>query len=139
MSRHPLRPVLSLAAGIGALLVLGVAAGRAAQVLRHDAEWTAPPAAVERVNPLAGRLDAVAGGDRLFRQRCEACHGPRREGGPKAPSLADPAVLEQTDGTLFWKISSGNTRAGMPAFSFLPEPQRWQLVLAIRRPPRSGE
>ncbi|HYU78073.1 MAG TPA: hypothetical protein VEK56_03750 [Vicinamibacterales bacterium] len=34
----------------------------------------------------------------------------------------------QGDGALFWKISSGNTRAGMPSFGFLPEAQRWQVV-----------
>lgn len=36
------------------------------------------------------------------------------------------------DGALFWKISSGNAHEGMPAFSFLPELQRWQLVLQLR-------
>jgi ribosomal protein S6E (S10) len=41
-------------------------------------------------------------------------------------------VQQQSDGALFWKISGGNSRQGMPAFSFLPEPQRWQLVLHIR-------
>jgi hypothetical protein len=41
-------------------------------------------------------------------------------------------VQSQRDGALFWKISTGNTREGMPAFSFLPEPQRWQLVLHVR-------
>ena len=41
-------------------------------------------------------------------------------------------VQAQTDGALFWKIASGNTRRGMPTFSYLPEPQRWQLVLALR-------
>jgi hypothetical protein len=41
-------------------------------------------------------------------------------------------VQVQTDGALFWKISTGNTRKGMPAFSFLPEAQRWQLVLRLR-------
>jgi hypothetical protein len=41
-------------------------------------------------------------------------------------------VQAQTDGQLYWKINTGNTRAGMPAFSFLPELQRWQLVLQLR-------
>ena len=44
----------------------------------------------------------------------------------------DAAVQAQTDGALFWKLGSGNARAGMPTFSFLPEPQRWQLVLHMR-------
>jgi hypothetical protein len=41
-------------------------------------------------------------------------------------------VQSQSDGELYWKISSGNTRRGMPSFSFLPELERWQLVLLVR-------
>jgi hypothetical protein len=41
-------------------------------------------------------------------------------------------VQPETDGALFWKISSGDTRAGMPSFSYLPAPERWQLVLHLR-------
>jgi hypothetical protein len=41
-------------------------------------------------------------------------------------------VEAETDGALFWKVSSGNSHSGMPAFSFLPELQRWQLVLHVR-------
>ncbi len=43
-----------------------------------------------------------------------------------------PVVQEQSDGTLFWKITNGNTGRGMPSFSKLPELQRWQIVLYIR-------
>ncbi|HEV2728482.1 MAG TPA: hypothetical protein VGV15_00495 [Terriglobales bacterium] len=43
-----------------------------------------------------------------------------------------PLVQNQSDGTLFWKITNGNPDRGMPSFSTLPEPQRWQLVLFIR-------
>jgi hypothetical protein len=43
-----------------------------------------------------------------------------------------PAVQQQSDGTLFWKITNGNSSRGMPAFSKLPELQRWQLVLYVR-------
>jgi len=35
--------------------------------------------------------------------------------------------------TLFWKITNGNPDRGMPSFSKLPEPQRWQLVLFVRK------
>jgi hypothetical protein len=41
-------------------------------------------------------------------------------------------VQQQSDGTLFWKITNGNARHGMPSFSKLPELERWQLVLYIR-------
>jgi hypothetical protein len=33
---------------------------------------------------------------------------------------------------VFWEIGSGNAYAGMPTFSFLPEAQRWRLVLHVR-------
>jgi mono/diheme cytochrome c family protein len=103
-----------------------------AQVRDRDATWLAPVEEASRLNPLATRTDAAAGGRKLFRQRCSACHGEDGRGTTKAPDLSQPAVQQQSDGALFWKISGGNSRQGMPAFSFLPEPQRWQLVLHIR-------
>jgi len=95
-------------------------------------EWTAPASETVKVNPLAGQSDAVAGGGKLYRERCSTCHGDDASGTPHAPGLTKASVQKQTDGALFWKISSGNTRAGMPPFSFLPRVQRWQLVLFLR-------
>ena len=102
------------------------------QLRERDAAWLAPVDAESKINPLANRADAVAGGKKLFQQRCAPCHGDDRRGSTKAPDLTQPVVQEQSDGALFWKVSSGNTRQGMPSFSFLPELQRWQLVLQIR-------
>jgi mono/diheme cytochrome c family protein len=79
-----------------------------------------------------GRADARAGGDKLFRERCATCHGADGRGTADAPDLTPPVVQSQSDGALFWKISGGNAYAGMPTFSFLPELQRWQLVLHLR-------
>ena len=105
------------------------------QVLDRDETWTAPSSAAATINPLADRADTVAGGKKLFRQRCATCHGEDGHGSPKAPDLTESAVQAQTDGALFWKISSGNTRHGMPSFSFLPALQRWQLVQSVRSKP----
>jgi mono/diheme cytochrome c family protein len=115
-------------------VVLLVASGvlGAAQVREHDASWTAPAKVSAKVNPLAGRVDVVAGGRKVFQQRCANCHGDEGRGTPKAPDLTHPSVRDASDGALFWKISSGNAREGMPSFSFLPEPQRWQVVLHLR-------
>jgi mono/diheme cytochrome c family protein len=118
--------LLTVAFVLTALLAYGV------QVRDHDATWLAPPEEASKLNPLAARTDAVAGGRKLFHQRCSTCHGEDGHGTTKAPDLTQPAVQEQSDGALFWKISGGNTRQGMPAFSFLPELQRWQLVLRVR-------
>ena len=105
------------------------------QVRERDADWIAPADLADRVNPLTGRSDVMPGGQKIYRQRCATCHGDDGRGSPKAPDLTQPAVQAQQDGALFWKISSGNTRQGMPSFSFLPEPQRWQLVTALRAMP----
>lgn len=98
----------------------------------RDAEWIAPADAAGKVNPLAGRSDVVPGGQKVYQQRCASCHGDDGGGSPKAPNLLQGAVQTQQDGELYWKISSGNTRQGMPSFSFLPELQRWQLVETLR-------
>ena len=94
--------------------------------------WRAPASADARINPLAGRTDTAAGGARLFQQRCAVCHGADATGTRRGPNLTRGPVQRQSDGALFWKITSGNTRTGMPTFSFLPEPQRWQLVNHLR-------
>ncbi len=120
---------LALGLLIGALVGRTAAAG--VQVRPHDSEWRAPTDARKRVNPLANRSDTGAGGARLYAVRCSTCHGADGRGSGRAPDLTRD-VQSQSDGTLFWKISSGNTRAGMPGFSFLPELQRWQLVQHLR-------
>jgi mono/diheme cytochrome c family protein len=121
--------VLALGLLIGALVGRTAAAG--AQVRPHDSEWRAPADARKRASPLTNRSETEAGGARLYAVRCSTCHGPDGRGSRHAPDLTRD-VQAQSDGTLFWKISSGNTRAGMPGFSFLPELQRWQLVQHLR-------
>jgi mono/diheme cytochrome c family protein len=101
------------------------------RVRERDPSWTAPKDA-DQSNPLAGRANILAGGQKVYGQRCHTCHGREGRGTTRAPSLVAADVQAQTDGALFWKITGGNTRAGMPSFSFLPEAQRWQLVLHLR-------
>jgi len=113
----------------GTMCVVGIDAN---QVRERDPNWAAPADASSKPNPLSNRPNAEAGGRKLFEQRCATCHGEDGLGTSKGPDLVERDVQAQTDGELFWKISSGNSRAGMPSFSFLPEPQRWQLVLRLR-------
>jgi mono/diheme cytochrome c family protein len=94
--------------------------------------WSAPVAAEGKANPLGGRADVLAGGKKVFRQRCSSCHREDGTGTSRGPNLMTAVVQKQSDGALYWKISSGNSRTGMPSFSFLPEPQRWQLVAYLR-------
>ena len=99
-----------------------------------DPKWVAPPDAVSKTNPLAGKDDAIAGGKKLYMRNCSECHGDDGQGTPYKHS-ADfrlDSVQSQSDGALFWKITNGNLPKKMPSFSRLPELQRWQLVLYIR-------
>ena len=131
--RAPVWRALAVGRALAAIVLIGLAGvgvGLRGQGL--DDQWTVPPDAARRVNPLIDRSETEAGGRKLFQQRCATCHGKDGRGSSKAPNLTRAEVQLQTDGALFWKISGGNARHGMPTFSFLPEAQRWQLVLHLR-------
>jgi len=101
---------------------------------QRDPNWSAPAGAITRSNPLASKPEAVGGGKKLFLRHCVECHGSDGAGIERKHSadLQLPTVQEQSDGTLFWKITNGNAGKGMPSFSKLPELQRWQIVLLLR-------
>jgi mono/diheme cytochrome c family protein len=91
-----------------------------------------PKKAAARRNPLEKDPDAVAAGSKLFGQHCAECHGELAQGGKKAPSLLADEVQQATPGTLFWILTNGVVRRGMPVWSKLPEPQRWQIVSYLK-------
>jgi mono/diheme cytochrome c family protein len=92
----------------------------------------APEKAVNRANPLENDPEAVAAGKLLFSDHCAECHGDDAKGSKKAPSLSVSEVQNATPGTLFWLLTNGVVRKKMPAWSKLPEPQRWQLVRFLK-------
>lgn len=92
----------------------------------------APEKAVKRTNPLENDPEAVAAGKLLFANHCAECHGEDAKGGRKGPSLRVSDVQNATAGTLFWLLTNGVVRKKMPAWSKLPEPQRWQLVRFLK-------
>jgi mono/diheme cytochrome c family protein len=95
----------------------------------------APIKAVTRHNPLQHDPEAVAAGAKLYGLHCAECHGQTGEGGQgskKGPSLRAGEVQQATPGTLFWVLTNGVVRRGMPVWSKLPEPQRWQLVSFVK-------
>ena len=97
-----------------------------------DEGWRPPRQAAARSNPLPAAPEIVGGGRKLFIRHCAECHRGDGQGSRRAADLLLPVVQEQSDGALFWKISNGNPRRGMPGWGRLPEPQRWQLVLYVR-------
>jgi len=92
----------------------------------------APEKARNKRNPLAKDPDAVGAGRILFGYRCAECHGDNAEGGKKGPSLRVNEIQDAEAGAIFWVLTNGVVRKGMPVWSKLPEPQRWQLVTFIK-------
>jgi len=104
------------------------------QTIPHDYSELAkaPEKARLRPNPFEKDPDAVIAGQFLFENHCAECHGEAGVGGKKAPSLRAPEVQNASPGTLFWLLTSGVTRKGMPVWSKLPEAQRWQIVRYLK-------
>jgi mono/diheme cytochrome c family protein len=120
-----------------AVLITCAAILFAQEIRPIDPDWTVPEKAAHRQNPLRDKPRLAAGGRKIFERNCVQCHGDQNhERKNNAPDLASLAVQQDSDGALFWRISSGNARKGMPSFSSLPEAQRWQLVLYIRSLPK---
>lgn len=92
----------------------------------------APQKAQARKNPFEGDPRAVAVGEKLFEQHCVECHGRKAEGTRKGPVLLRDEVQQAPPGALFWILTNGVVRQGMPVWSKLPEQQRWQLVTFLR-------
>jgi len=122
-----------------AVLVIGIAMAQSSDSTQAKFDKAAyaelskvPAKAAVRLNPLESDSEAVAAGAKLFRRHCAECHGADAEGGKKAPSLRAEEVQQATPGTLFWLITNGVVRKGMPVWSRLPEPERWQLVSYVK-------
>lgn len=98
-----------------------------------DPNWKVPEQAGQKKNPLTDKPELAAGGKKVFAKTCAMCHGDEaHQRKTRVPDLSSSDVQEQSDGALFWRMSNGNAKTGMPSFAGLPEPQRWQLVMYIR-------
>lgn len=102
-----------------------------------EGAWTAPAPEKGKQNPVP-RTTGVQEGKKVFGTNCSIRHGPTGKGdgagaaalNPKPKDLSAKAVRSQTDGELFWKISTG--RGAMPSWQTLPEKDRWAVVQYVR-------
>lgn len=84
-------------------------------------------------NPLAGRPEAVAAGQKTFEQACQACHGGGGKGSERGPSLTSGKFQRGgMDGEIFLNIRNGIKGTQMPPFSGFSQDQVWQLVSYVR-------
>jgi mono/diheme cytochrome c family protein len=109
-----------------------------AAIVSAESSWLnkVPPSDRQRVNPYAGQPEAVSAGKLLFEENCAKCHGSDAEGRHERPSLRSERVAHATDGELAWLLRNGSLHKGMPTWSSLPEPERWQLIAFLRSLPR---
>lgn len=92
----------------------------------------APEKAKNKQNPFAGDPEAVAAGGKLFEQHCAECHGKKAGGTMRGANLLSDEIQQAAPGTIFWVLTNGVVRRGMPVWSKLPEPQRWQIVTFLQ-------
>src|SRR5262249_18174549 len=85
-----------------------------------------------------GKPAAAEAGQKLFVRYCASCHGPKAEGTGNVPALTTGAAQRAADGELFWYITNGDTKNGMPSWSFLPEEQRWQVITYVKSLKNAG-
>jgi mono/diheme cytochrome c family protein len=92
----------------------------------------APESAHTKANPYEGDGEAIRAGRKLFVRYCTECHGGDARGRRNAPALDSVMVQLAAPGDLFWFLTNGNLRAGMPSWSRLPDARRWQIVTFLK-------
>ncbi|MEK7371593.1 MAG: cytochrome c [candidate division NC10 bacterium] len=120
-------------AALGLVMGLAISTGAWAQT-----PWATPDAEKGKKNPVAAGKKAVEQGEKVAKVNCTSCHGAKGKGDgaaaaaltPKPADWTSKKVQDETDGSLFWKISTG--RGAMPPWKHLPETDRWALVHYLR-------
>src|SRR5690349_10705221 len=86
--------------------------------------WTIPTGAAKEQNPIQETPEILQKGEKLYRSKCQRCHG--REGRGDGPD-ADPEkpagnltdrirAAFNPDGIVFYKVWNGRSSPKMPAF-----------------------
>lgn len=117
--------------------VIGVELALAGQAAAQT-PWTAPASEKAKKSPVAASPKAVEQGKKVAGVNCISCHGKGGKGdgaaaaalSPKPADWTSKKVQDESDGELFWKITTG--RGAMPAWRHIPESDRWALVQFIR-------
>ena len=88
------------------------------------------------VNPFSGDPTAAHAGAKLYARYCANCHGSDGLGLRRNPPIRTQAVMKTSPGALYWLLRNGNLSRGMPAWSYLPPQQRWQIIVWMTSEPK---
>src|SRR5262245_37939980 len=122
-----------------ALLTFAYFDGGAAIAGSLSEKWLSPAPSAAKKNPIATTQESIAAGQKIYSKTCMNCHG--KTGDADGPAvielnihparLSDPQLDTESDGALFWKITTG--KKPMPAYGKrLSETDRWNLVNYVR-------
>lgn len=124
----------------GVLTVFMLAySSRSAQADSLSEKWLSPAPSAAKKNPIAPTQESIGAGQKIYAKTCTMCHG--KTGDADGPAvielnihpakLSDPNLEKESDGSLFWKITTG--KKPMPAYGKrLSETDRWNLVNYVR-------
>ena len=121
-----------------ALLTAAYSIG-SAQADSLSEKWLSPAPSAAKKNPIAATQESIGVGQKIYAKTCTMCHG--KSGDADGPAvielnihparLSDPNLANESDGSLFWKITTG--KKPMPAYGKrLSESDRWNLVNYVR-------
>ncbi len=102
-------------------------------------KWVAPAFADSLVNPIPVNEETLAEGALIYKKTCRSCHGRNGDGkGVEAADLSTPSTdftiptsVEQSDGSMFWKISEGRNDMD-PLKDDLSEEEIWTVINYIK-------
>src|SRR5262245_13087293 len=131
--------IFDLVIAVLAVLMFSYSTNSAAAADPKSDKWVSPPASAAKKNPTAPTQESIAAGQKIYLKTCAMCHG--KTGDADGPAvielnihpakLSDPQLAAQSDGALFWKITTGKNP--MPAYGKrLSETDRWNLVNYVR-------
>jgi mono/diheme cytochrome c family protein len=121
------------------LLILALFAAAAFGDGKAPDKWVAPAKAALKADPIPSNPESVKAGRKVFTNNCVPCHGAMGRGDGqlaaflpiKPANLSNAEVWQQTDGAIFWKVSTG--RQPMPTWdTSLTEEERWNVVNFLR-------
>jgi mono/diheme cytochrome c family protein len=130
--------VMKIVAFLTAFLISALVAMSGEQPGSID-KWIAPAGEARKKKPIASSEPSLAAGQKIYANRCAACHGKTGNGdGPDAADLgihpaklSDPVIRGETDGELFWKITVG--KKPMPNYGTRLSPtDRWNVINYLR-------
>jgi mono/diheme cytochrome c family protein len=125
------------------LVTFAYSGGGAAAADSMSGKWLSPAASAAKKNPIAPTQDSIAAGQKIYSKTCAMCHG--KGGDADGPAvielnihpakLSDPKLATESDGALFWKITTG--KKPMPTYGKrFSETDRWNLVNYVRTLPK---